>query len=963
MPDPFLRALKASIRGQVLADPVSRGIYASDASHHQIMPACVCLPMDVDDLVAATRLASEFRVPITPRGAGTSLSGQTTWTGMVLDLSKYMNHIVEVNVDEKWVRVQPGVVRDELNQHLAPFGLHFAPDPATGNRAAVGGMIGNNSSGTRSIVYGKTIDHVLECHVVLADGTPLHLKPCPAEEWQRLAVCDDRLGRICAGVGKIIEGNREEIFRRYPKVMRRVSGYNLDAFLPESQGGQGGPWNLSHLIVGSEGTLSVLREAKLRLVPVPKATALCIVHFSDLMDALRAVPPILEHRPSAVELLDDQVLAEALRNRATASMADFLEGSPRAVQIVELCGDSMDEIVDRMMALVRSLQQRGIGYAWPLRLDPEGVRRVWEVRKLGLGLISNRPGRQKGAEFAEDACVPVHALADYIAKVQEVCASHGVGAIYYAHASVGVLHVRPMLDLHDPADVLRMRQIANELFEIVVSLGGSWSSEHGDGLVRGEFIPRFYGPVIYQAFRDVKRLFDPEGIMNPGKIVDSAPMTSFLRYGPDYRPSPPPSRFHYHEQGGFTLAVEQCNGVGACRKMGSGTMCPSYMATRDEEHSTRGRANALRMAMSGPLGPHALTQDRLAEVLELCLSCKACKSECPNAVDMSRLKSDVLRWRYREHGTPLHARLLAGVPDALRWSSGRFAGVAGWLQQRGFVRAALRTLAHIDPRRPLPTVARQTLADWFRHRPRPPAPAPLGRVLLFCDTFSNYLDTQVGRAAVRLLESCGYDVDLADVGCCQRPAISQGLLDRAAVRGKHTLTRLAELQRGRQAQAVVVLEPSCASALIDDLPDLLAAGAFADLVPRIAMIDIFLSQAVQRGDVTKLWRSPHPRLLIHGHCHQKALFGTMGMKSVLAGISGLEWAEIDSGCCGMAGSFGYEHFDLSCRIGEDRLFPAIRGRKPGTEVVACGMSCRHQIADIVGVRARHWVEVVEPVTP
>jgi FAD/FMN-containing dehydrogenase/Fe-S oxidoreductase len=957
----FATALQSRLCGEVLADVVSRGIYASDASHYQIMPSCVAIPRHAQDVITAVQLASERGIPVTPRGGGTSLSGQTTWTGLVLDVSKYMNRILEINPGERWVRVEPGVVRDDLNKQLASYGLQFAPDPATGNRANIGGMIGNNSSGTRSVIYGKTSDHVLACSIVLADGTTLSLQSIDSAQWRQQVAESDRVASIYQGVRRIVEANRDEIARRFPKVMRRVSGYNLDAFLPPEQGGPPGPWNLARLFVGSEGSLGVLLEAKLRLEPLPKHTALCIVHFHDVIESLRAVVPLLTHQPSAIELLDHHVLGEAQRNRTTAALADFLIGTPRAVQIVELFGESPVEAKQRAESLARDMQARQIGYAWPVRTEPAGIQRVWDVRKLGLGLVSNLPGRQKGIEFVEDTCVSVDVLPEYISKLVAICQRHGVEVVLYAHASVGVLHARPMLDLHDPADIQLMRRIAEEVFELVVSYGGSFASEHGDGLLRGEFIPRFYGPRIFQAFREIKQLFDPSGIMNPGKIIDAEPMTSHLRYDGDYRPSPPPSGFQYRDQGGFVLAVEQCNGVGACRKTAAGTMCPSYMATRDEEHSTRGRANALRMAMAGQLGKDALTSDRVLEVLDLCLSCKACKAECPNAVDMSRLKADVLQWRYRKSGTPFGARFIAQLPGMLPPAT-RVAGLVNWIQRRPLFHKWLHRMTGIDPRRPLPPVAGESLVRWFRRQPRTVQPSANGlTVALFCDTFTNYLEPDVGRAAIQLLQGCGYHVRLADVGCCQRPAISKGMLDRARRHGAATVGRLTESLRDGGVAAVLVLEPSCASALTDDLPDLLPVEMTDALVPKIKMVDVFLAEQYALGRLNVPLKSPYSRLLIHGHCHQKALYGTAAMRSVLARVPDLEFSEIDSGCCGMAGSFGYDHYDLSAKIGEDRLFPAVRNRHPGTEIVACGISCRHQLRDMLGVHAHHWVEVLRAV--
>ena len=948
----FAAQLRAAVRGDVLFDVVSRGIYATDASHYQVMPTCVVVPRDEADVLQAIRLADEYQVPITARGGGTSLSGQTTWNGMVLDFTKYMDAVLEVNVDERWVRVQPGVICDRLNAELAPQGLHFAPDPATGSRAAIGGMIGNNSSGTHSIIYGKTSENIISCRVALADGTLCEFAPTAPEQWQAIEDAGGRLGELYRGVREIFAANQAEIAARFPKTMRRVSGYALDAFLPNEQG-QPGPWNLAHLITGSEGTLGILLDAKLKLHPLPNATALCVVHFHDVIEALEAVVPILQHAPSAVELLDDVILHESRSNSATAAKADFFAGEPQAIQIVELIGNDAAEAGAKAWALAEDLEQAGVGYA---RLVCQGadVARVWEVRKLGLGLLTNVKGARKGIACIEDAAVPVEQLPEYIRRVRDFCDGKNVKLCMYAHASVGVIHARPMLDLHDPEDVALMRDIAWTAFRMVQEYGGSWASEHGDGLLRGEFIADFYGPQITAAFRAVKQLFDPRGIMNPGKIIEPGSMTDRLRYGNGYQVQPVQPRFHYREQGGFALAVEQCAGIGACRKIGSGTMCPSYMATRDEEHTTRGRANALRLAMTGQLDGQSLTDDRILEVLELCLSCKACKTECPTSVDMSRLKSDVLQMRYRQRGTPWLDRLLGNVAATSRLAAGRWAWFANRLQAAGPLRWLLARLG-IDRRRPLPRYASQTLASWFQARGGSPPAAR--QVVLFCDTFANYFEPHVGQAAVELLEGCGYQVLLADVGCCQRPPLSRGLVDQAARDGLQTLQRLDTV--GSAETPLLVLEPSCASALADDLPDLIDDQTLGERIAgRVQLVDAFLAAELQEGRLQVPLQATAGRLLIHGHCHQKALFGTQTMKDVLAAIADVEFEEVDAGCCGMAGSFGYQHYDLSKKIGEDRLFPAVRDRANGTEVVACGISCRHQLHDFLGVQAKHWVEVV-----
>ncbi len=972
--DAFLRDLRQAVRGEVHADDLTRGIYATDASHYQVTPRCVVVPLDRNDVVAAVKVAAAHGVPVTARGGGTSLSGQTTWTGVVIDLSKHLAHVLEVDAEGRWARVEPGVVRDHLNKAVKTHGLHFAPDPATTSRATVGGMVGNNTSGTRSILYGKTSDHVLELTVVLADGAVLTFRPEPPERWRELAQRDTREGELYRGVAAIVEANRDEIERRYPKVMRRVSGYALDAFLGD------GPRSLADLFVGSEGTLGVLLEAKVRLEPLPAATAMVIGHFDDVIASLAAVPRIVEHGPSAVELLDDVVCAEAVRNPATKALTGFIEadpvtgGPPKGLLICEFYADSADAAREKAAAFAAAMQGgdapgTGHGYAWPIRLDAAKQAEVWEVRKLGLGLISNVPGPVKGQAFIEDACVPVEVLADYIRRVLDICHGEGVKVSVYAHASVGVIHCRPMLDLHRPADVATMQRIAERCFELVVGYGGSWSSEHGDGLLRGWSIERFYGPRLAAAFRDVKRLFDPARIMNPGKAVDPAPPTENLRYGGGYRLDVVPAmQFAYQEQGGFARAVEQCNGVGACRKVGSGTMCPSYMATRDEEHTTRGRANALRLAMTGQLGEDALTGERVKEALDLCLSCKACKSECPNLVDMSRLKADVAQLRHDRHGTPLSARMIANLPRSARLAAGPLAPLVNALQRSAPGKWALEKMGNIDRRRDLPAFARR------RFRPRKQngkmglgaasngQASGRGEVVLFADTYTQTMEPRVGEAALRLLEGLGYTVTVARPGCCQRPAMSQGMLRHARKHGRRTLQNLDQL--GGDAP-ILVLEPSCCSALTDDLPDLMHEADRAlghRVVTRTKMLDVFLAEALDAADDPPPLSAVTDRVLLHGHCHQKALYGTAGVESLLR-RAGATVDVVDAGCCGMAGAFGYEHHDLSMTIAESRLFPAVRAaRAADADVAVCapGLSCRHQLHDGLGVTAKHWVELIAP---
>lgn len=963
-PDAVAEALRAAVRGEVYTDAVSRGIHATDGSHYQMMPACVVVPKDEADVATAVRVAVSHKIPITARGGGTSLAGQTFGPGLILDCSKYMNNVLEVNADERWARVQPGVVRDQLNNQLKPLGLHFAPDPATSSRATIGGMIGNNSSGTRSLIYGKTIENVIAMKVLLADGTVMTFNACDTDRWSDLSAGPEREAELYRGIGEVIRANRDEIEARFPKMMRRVSGYNLDAFKSASGNGPdpddaSGGWNLGNLIVGSEGTLAVLLEATVKLVENPKATAVCVVHFDDIIESLRHVPTMLGHNPSTVELLDDSIIVEARRNPSTTHLADFFEGEPKAVQIVEFMGDTPAHANERVQAFANTMRDSNIGYAQVIRTDPALIAHIWQLRKLGVGLASNIKGSSKPLDFVDDAAIPVEHLAEYIRRLVEVCDKLEVPISICAHASVGVLHPKPLLDLHKPEDVTKMKTIADAAFEMVKEYKGSWCGEHGDGLVRGEYIERFFGTQLYDAFKQVKRLFDPDNLLNPGKIIDTPAMTENLRYGAtDYgqRAAEVKSNYHYHDQGGFSLAVEQCNGIGECRKSGSGTMCPSYMATRDEEAVTRGRANALRLAMSGQLGTDALTGDRLKEVLSLCLSCKACKSECPNAVDMAKLKSDVLQMRYDKHGTPLGARIIGASPLAARLSAGIIAPLANFVQTLTPFKIIFGKITGIDRRRPYPMLARHTLTNLLRQR-KPQEPKTGRHVVLFDDTYANFYEPSVGLAAVELLEGLGYRVTIAKAGCCQRPRLSKGLVKEAKRYGTRTMTNLDVF--ARQGLPILTLEPSCASSLADDLPDLIDDQALGQRVAgQIKMIDTFLAEELTAGRLKGKLVSDSKDVLLHGHCHQKSLFGTEGMKQLLE-YAGVNVNEVDSGCCGMAGSFGYENHDLSMKIGEQRLFPAVRDKAPDTAIVANGFSCRHQIKDGCDQRSRHFVELLK----
>ncbi len=949
----FIKELQNSLKGEVYADKLTRGLYSTDASNYRIFPRAVVVPVDERDVREAVRIAARYDIPILPRGGGTSLGGQVIGDAMIIDFSPKMNRIIHLDAAKRRVRVQPGIVRDELNLALAGEGLHFAPDPATGNRANVGGMVGNNSSGTRSIIYGKTVDHVTAIRALLATGEIIEFREWDRDEYERRATERTREGEILEGFREIIQRGRGEIEKRFPKVMRRVGGYNLDQFVGLH------PWNLAQLLTGSEGTLAVTLEIELNLEPIPAATSLCIPHFRSLGDAIRAVETIVEHRPSAVEILDGVVIGLALENIATASMADFLSSNAEAVLIVEFVGDDAEEAASKGEKLARHLREGRISENVVLRVGRKEQRDVWEVRKSGLGLMLGLPGESKPIPFIEDAAIPLEHLPEYVDRVMEICKKVDTRVALYAHASVGVIHIRPILNLREISDVEKMKIIADESFRLVLEYGGAWCGEHGDGLVRSSFMERFYGPEVYKMFQDVKKLFDPENRMNPGKIVGAEPIDRNLRLRHAGEASADNSWFHYREQGSFRAAVERCNGVGACRKTTEGTLCPSYRATRREHDSTRGRANAIRLALDRRSILDGVEDDSIRDLLDNCLSCKACRSECPANVDMARLKAEVLQARRDRHGTPLRDRLAGSTAWLGANLSGAAAPFVNAVQSSLPFRKALERLAGVESRRVLPAYAKESFSDWFRKRGAPPAGGGLGKVALFADSYIRFFEPKVGVSAVELLESLGYEVSLAEAGCCQRPRISHGLLREAKRDGTETLGKLDLFVR--QGIPVVVCEPSCASALVEDLPDLIDDE---ELGRRIAggvqLIDRFLLAEFRKGKFSGPLRSAFDRILVHNHCHQKALGPGASAHHLYTLVPGLVAGEIDSGCCGMAGSFGYEkeHYNLSMTIGEERLFPAIRKREPGTAIVANGFSCRHQIAHATGVTALHWVETL-----
>ncbi len=950
--DALARHLRRHVEGEVRFDAATRRLYSTDASIYQIEPLGVVLPRTVEDVVAVVQVAAETHTPITARGGGTSLSGQSIGPGVVLDCSKYLNAVLDVDPAGSVARVRPGVVLDQLNRELAAHGLQFGPDVATASRANLGGMIGNNSAGARSIVYGKTLDHVRRLGVVLADGTRTEFGPLSAAEWQKREEARSLEGAIYRGVRQAVKENDEEIRKRFPRILRRVSGYNLDAL--RAHGSQ--PVGLHQLVIGSEGTLAVVTEAELALVPRPKYRGLLVPHFATLAAALDALAACLEFGPSAVELLDRMLIDLARGNLSLRDTMAAVEGEPEALFMVEFQGDDAAEVADRVERLRKRLGEVHGVTALVTALDPALRDPLWNLRRAAVPLLLGLPGDRKPTTFVEDTAVSPERLPEFALRFREVLRRHGTDGAFYGHASVGCLHIRPVLDLKDAGDVARMRRITEEVTDLVLEFNGSLSGEHGDGLARSEWNRKMFGPRVYDAFCRVKHAFDPHGILNPGKVVHAPPMTENLRYGPGYRPAEPATLFDYRKQEGFVRAVELCNGSGVCRKLQGGAMCPSFRATLDEKDSTRGRANALRLALSGERPLRELRSRWVYDVLDLCLMCKACKSECPSNVDLAKLKAEFLQFYYRGRLRPPGHRLMARVYRLNRFGAPA-APLVNWLQGLRPLRWLLEKTAGIDRRRSLPPLHRDHFRRWFARHTPPPSAGRYGRVLLLDDCFTTFNEPHVGRAAVEVLERAGYTVELAGLTCCCRPMVSKGFLRAARELIQAQAPRLA--RRVADGVPVLGLEPSCLLTLADEWTELLPGADTRQIAAAANLADGWLAKQAKAGRCDLELRPRPGKCVVHGHCHQKALLGPGGTAAALRLVPGLEVQVLDAGCCGMAGSFGFEkeHFDLSVRIANLQLLPALAA-EPEATVAAPGTSCRHQIKDLASRRALHPLEVL-----
>ena len=943
----IIHELKKRVQGDVRFDKISRILYSTDASIYEIEPMGVVIPKFPEDIQAIVEIAAKNKVPIIPRGGGTSLVGQSIGSGIVVDCSKYLHQVLEVNQEEKWARVQPGVVLDQINAHVKHLGLFFGPDTATSNRANLGGLIGNNSCGARSIFYGKTIDHVLELKMQLATGEEAVLKPLNLHELASKVRRSDFQGSIYKSVSEISHENKEEIDRRFPKILRRVGGYNLDKFV------NGEEFNLAKMIVGSEGTLGVVTEAKVNLVLLPKHRVLGVLHFSDLFSALDSVTPILDFQPSAIELLDQFIIRQTKMTLEYARRMTFVEGDPGAILLVEFQGDSEKRLLDSLNKLINFLKKHKLGYAHVAVIKPHEQENVWFIRKAGLGLMMGTKEARKPIGFVEDTAVPPERLAEYIREFDKLIREHETEACYYAHASVGCLHIRPLLNLKSKEDLTKMQSLADHVSDLVLKYGGAFSGEHGDGLARSCFNEKMFGPKLYQAFKEIKRAFDPQNILNPGKIVDAQSLTENLRVIPEGESRSMPTFLDFSKEGGFDAAIEICNGNGVCRKKDSGTMCPSYMVTSEEEHSTRGRANALRAVISGKLDKKEFTSKAMYDVLDLCIACKGCKGECPTNVDMAKIKYEFLYHYHKENGLPLRDRLFGNI-ESLNRLGCALAPVSNWFVGTLPVRWLLHIFFGVSNHRKLPHFANQTFTNWFSQHKRSSSKRE-NKVVLFNDCFMTYNHPEIGISTVRLLEAAGYEVVLPEKKCCGRPFLSKGMLKQAQRCARYNVENLHPFIK--DGLPIIGCEPSCMLTFRDEYPDLVDDSRVEALAKNSFLIEEFLS----RENVKTLkFKDLKKKFLLHGHCHQKALVGMQPTLKMLDLLPDVQIEAVDSGCCGMAGAFGFEkeHYQISMAMGQRRLFEAVNAKEDNWEIIAPGVSCRQQIEHGTGRSAKHPVEVL-----
>ncbi len=962
--------LKKSFEGEIFTDEATRLMYATDASAYREIPMAVVYPRNKKDIKQLIRFASENNTSIIPRTAGTSLAGQVVGNGIVADVSKYMTGILEINTKQKWVKVEPGVILDELNLKLKEYGLFFGPETSTSNRCMIGGMVGNNACGSHSLVYGSTRDHTLEVECLLSDGSETVFSAIDNAEFAKKIRLENLEGNIYKTIFELLSDrqNADEIIKEFPdsSLPRRNTGYALDLLLNSNVFSKSEePFNFTKLLAGSEGTLAFTTAIKLNLVPLPpKHKALVCVHLDSVSSALRANLIALKHKPVAIELMDDTILELTKKNIAQDRNRFFVSGEPGAILIVEFAEDDPDIILKKATDLEKEMRSVGHGFHFPV-IRNEDMKKVWDLRKAGLGILNNMVGDAKPVPVIEDTAVNPKLLPDYIEEFEEVLKKYGKSCVYYAHIATGELHLRPILNLKDKKDVELFHTLAEESAKLVKKYGGSLSGEHGDGRLRGEFIPTMVGKHNYNLFKLVKQTWDPHNIFNPGKIVDTPKMNTYLRYRPGEPTKEIETIFNFSNDLGILRATEKCNGTAACRKteITGGTMCPSYMVSRDENQSTRARANILREFLTNSDKDNPFNHKEIYEVMDLCLSCKACKSECPSSVDVTKLKAEFLQHYYDDNKIPTRTLLVANIARINKLGS-YFPGLYNFVNQNSITSKITAAFTGFSSKRKFPLLSKQRLENWFAKNKKELDKTGFknGRVYLFNDEFTRFNDTEVGIKAILLLTKLGYEVVIPKHVESARTYLSKGLVRKARQIANRNVLLLKEKVNG--TSPLIGIEPSAILTFRDEYIDLVDYSHIEDakeLAGNSFMIDEFIEREILAGKISKdEFTTVEKHIKLHGHCHQKALTGTVATKFMLSFPKNYYVEEIPSGCCGMAGSFGFEkeHYDMSMKVGELVLFPAVRSSNTETIISAPGTSCRHQIKDGTGRDAYHPVEVL-----
>lgn len=961
-----LQQLKTLLEGDLYFDHTMRLLYATDASAYQEMPLAVAIPRSVEDIKKLISFAHNNNTSLIPRTAGTSLAGQVVGNGIVVDVSKHFTQVLELNREEKWVRVQPGVIRDELNMFLKPHGLFFGPETSTANRAMIGGMVGNNSCGSNSVVYGSTREHLLEVKALLSDGSEAVFGAMIIDEFHAKCEGDSLENAIYKTVRSTLSDytNQVEIRKEFPRasIERRNTGYALDMLLetaPFTAGKE--DFNFCKLIAGSEGTLAFITEIKLHLNEVPpKETGLLCIHFNSIDESLRANIIAMQFKPSASELIDHYILECTKNNIEQRKNRFFVQGDPGAILVIEFCRNTREEITAIAAEVEAAMRSQNLGYHFPL-LFGDDTKKIWALRKAGLGLLGNLPGDEKAVAVIEDTAVDINDLPNYIADFNDILAKNNMSAVHYAHAGSGEIHLRPVINLKTEEGNKQFRLIAEEIAALVKKYDGSLSGEHGDGRLRGEFIRQMVGEKNYELMRVIKRTWDPNNIFNPNKIVDTPPMNTMLRYTPGQQTPTFNTIFRYHNQDVLQHA-EQCNGSGDCRKthLSGGTMCPSYMATKNEKDTTRARANILREFLTNSKEVNRFNHKEIYEVMDLCLSCKGCKSECPSNVDVAKLKAEFLQHYYDSNGVPFRSRLIANFSKSAKLGA-LMPGLYNFAMINPFISKIIKKISGFAVDRSMPTMYKTTLKKWWSKR-QPTTNGQRRTINLFCDEFTNYNDTEIGIKAISLLEKLGYNVIIPGHIESGRAWLSKGLLRKAKKIANRNIELLKDIVT--EETPLIGIEPSAILTFRDEYIDLATDENFEAakvLSKHVFLIDEFIAAEIEKGNISKDQFTKEKKLVkLHGHCQQKALSGVAPSVTLLSLPENYTVETIPSGCCGMAGSFGYEkeHYALSMQVGELVLFPTVRKQASDVIIAAPGTSCRHQVKDGTGRHALHPVEVL-----